>query len=43
MDVLRPLHGSLYDINKFIINIFTNSQIVKDEIRRTEIQIKNEK
>jgi hypothetical protein len=43
MDVLRPLPNLLYDINKFIVKNASTSKIVKDEIRRTEIQIKNEK
>ena len=43
MDVLRPLPNLLSKFNKFIVKLASNSQIVKDEIRRTEIQIKNEK
>lgn len=43
MDVLRPLPSLLAKFNKFIVKLASNSQIVKDEIRRTEIQIKNEK
>jgi hypothetical protein len=43
MDVLRPLPTLLSKFNKFIVKLASNSQIVKDEIRRTEIQIKNEK
>jgi len=41
MDVIRPFSGLLNDFNKFIISLTTNSKIVKDEIRKTEIQIKN--
>lgn len=41
MDVIRPLYGLLNGFNKFIINSMTNSKIVKEEIKRTEIQIKN--
>ena len=43
MDVLRPLPNLLCKFNKFIVKLASNSQMVKDEIRRTEIQIKNEK
>jgi beta-hydroxylase len=41
MDVIRPFSGLLNDFNKFIVSLTTNSKIVKDEIRKTEIQIKN--
>jgi hypothetical protein len=40
MDVARPFSGLLNDFNKLIIKLTTNSKIVKDEIRKTEIQIK---
>lgn len=40
MDVLRPLTGIAHELNKYIINFSTNSTTVKDEIKRTEVQIK---
>jgi beta-hydroxylase len=41
MDIIRPLTGSLNILNKYILKLASNSKIVKDEIKRTEIQIKN--
>jgi hypothetical protein len=41
MDVIRPLTGFLNILNKYILKLACNSKIVKDEIKRTEIQIKN--
>ena len=43
MDVVRPLRWGLNSLNLFIIWLACNSKIVKDEIKRTEIQIKNDK
>jgi beta-hydroxylase len=43
MDIIRPLPNLLCKFNKFIVKLASNSQIVKDEIKKTEIQIKNEK
>jgi beta-hydroxylase len=43
MDVVRPLRWGLNALNLFIIWLACNSKIVKDEIKKTEIQIKNEK
>jgi hypothetical protein len=42
MDVIRPLSWGLNALNRFILLLACNSKIVKDEIKRTEIQIKNE-
>jgi len=42
MDVVRPLSWGLNALNRFILRLACNSKIVKDEIKRTEIQIKNE-
>jgi hypothetical protein len=42
MDVVRPLRWGLNALNLLIIRLACNSNIVKDEIKRTEIQIKNE-
>jgi beta-hydroxylase len=42
MDVIRPLSWGLNTLNKFILRLACNSKIVKDEIKRTEIQVKNE-
>lgn len=42
MDVVRPLSWGLNTLNKFILRLACNSKIVKDEIKRTEIQLKNE-
>lgn len=43
MDVVRPLSWGLNALNRFILRLACNSKIVKDEIKRTEIQIKNDK
>jgi hypothetical protein len=43
MDVVRPLSWGLNALNRFILLLACNSKIVKDEIKRTEIQIKNDK
>ena len=42
MDVVRPLSWGLNRLNLFILRLACNSKIVKDEIKRTEIQIKND-
>lgn len=42
MDVVRPLPWILNIMNKFILWLASNSKIVKDEIKKTEIQVKNE-
>jgi beta-hydroxylase len=42
MDVVRPLSWGLNALNRFILMLACNSKIVKDEIKKTEIQIKNE-
>ena len=42
MDVVRPLRWGLNALNRFILRLACNSKIVKDEIKKTEIQIKNE-
>ena len=42
MDVVRPLRWGLNTLNLFIIWLACNSKIVKDEIKKTEIQVKNE-
>ena len=42
MDVVRPLSWGLNALNRFILLLACNSKIVKDEIKRTEIQVKNE-
>lgn len=42
MDVVRPLRWGLNALNRFILMLACNSKIVKDEIKRTEIQVKNE-
>lgn len=41
MDVVRPLSWGLNRLNLFILRLACNSKIVKDEIKRTEIQVKN--
>jgi beta-hydroxylase len=41
MDVVRPLSGFLNSMNRFILRLASNSKIVKDEIKKTEIQVKN--
>ena len=40
MDVIRPLCGVANYLNKQFLNLISNTKIVKDEIRKTEIQIK---
>ena len=40
MDVKRPYEGILKYFNDFIINLTVNSNIVKNEIKKTEIQVK---
>ena len=42
MDVVRPLSGALNAMNRFILRLASNSKIVKDEIKKTEIQVRNE-
>jgi beta-hydroxylase len=42
MDVVRPLRWGLNRLNLFILRLACNSKIVKDEIKKTEIQVKNE-
>ena len=42
MDVVRPLRWGLNALNRFILMLACNSKIVKDEIKKTEIQIKND-
>ena len=42
MDVVRPLSWGLNALNRFILRLACNSKIVKDEIKKTEIQVKNE-
>ena len=41
MDVVRPLRWGLNALNRFILLLACNSKIVKDEIKKTEIQVKN--
>ena len=41
MDVVRNLPGLLNNFNKFIIKLVNNTKMIKDEIKKTEIQIKN--
>ena len=41
MDIIRPLPGLLNNFNKYILKLTCDSKIVKDEIKKTEIQIKN--
>jgi len=40
MDIIRPFTGLVGILNKEFIILMSNSKIVKDEIKRTEIQIK---
>lgn len=41
MDIIRPMGGGfLNNMNLFVLNLMQNSQIVKDEIKRTEHKIK---
>ena len=42
MDVVRPLSWGLNRLNLFILRLACNSKIVKDEIKKTEIHVKNE-
>jgi len=42
MDIVRPLPGILNVMNRFILRLASNSKIVKDEIKKTEIQVRNE-
>ena len=37
------MNTDLSKFNKFIIKLVNNTKMIKDEIRKTEIQIKNEK
>lgn len=41
MDVIRPLTGFLNILNKYTLKLACDSKMVKDEIKKTEIQIKN--
>lgn len=43
MDVIRPIDGFLGNLNLLVLKLIKNSEIVKEEIRRTEnkIEIKN--
>ena len=41
MDVVRPLSWGLNALNLLIIKLTCSSKIVKDEIKRTEIHVKN--
>jgi len=41
MDIVWLLSGILNLMNQFILWLASNSKIVKDEIKRTEIQVKN--
>ena len=43
MDVVQPLSWGLNALNWFILRLACNSKIVKDKIKRTEIQVKNDK
>jgi beta-hydroxylase len=43
MDVVRHLRWGLNRLNLFILRLACNSKIVKDEIKKTEIQVKNER
>jgi beta-hydroxylase len=43
MDVVRPLRWGLNRLNLFILRLACNSKIVKDEIKKTEIHVKNDK
>jgi beta-hydroxylase len=40
MDIIRPLCGVANYLNKQFINLISNTKIIKDEIKKTEIQIK---
>lgn len=40
MDIIRPMNGFLKNMNMFVLNLMQNSQVVKDEIKRTEQKIK---
>ena len=40
MDVVRNIDGTLGNINKFLLNQLSNSQIIKDEIKQTEKKYK---
>jgi hypothetical protein len=42
MDIVRPLSWGLNVLNRLIIKLACNSKIVKDEIKRTEIHVKND-
>ena len=43
MDVVRPIDGFLGNLNSFVLKLIENSEIVKQEIKRTEnkMEIKN--
>jgi aspartyl/asparaginyl beta-hydroxylase (cupin superfamily) len=43
MDVVRPIDGFLGNLNSFVLKLIKNSEIVKQEIKRTEnkMEIKN--
>ncbi len=43
MDVVRNLSWGLNIFNLLILRLACNSNIVKDEIKKTEIHVKNEK
>jgi hypothetical protein len=42
MDIIRPMVGGgfLNNMNLFVLNLMQNSQVVKDEIKRTEQKLK---
>lgn len=39
MDVIRPIDGILGDLNSTVLKLIQNSEIVKEEIKRTEYKI----
>ncbi len=39
MDIIRPIDGILGIINSFVLKLIKNSDIVKDEIKRTEKKV----
>jgi beta-hydroxylase len=40
MDVIRPLEGLLEKLNLLVLKLTVNSEIVKNEIKRTEYKVK---
>jgi hypothetical protein len=39
MDIIRPIDGILGIINSFVLKLIKNSDIVKEEIKRTEKKV----